>query len=77
MAQMHDFVSVTVIPIHARITMDTEVIEYAARANADATAEQMCHICHAPLTPKTIHEECPGSNEIPDDLSGLSDADLG
>jgi len=70
-AQQHSFVSVTVIPIDARVNIHTKAIEYSPKDNADASAEQMCAICHQPMDEFSINSVCPGSDEVPDDVSSL------
>ena len=68
----HNFVNITVVPIDVRVAI-TGGVEYteAPERSADPTPEQVCQICWAPLTPKTVREDCPGP-KIPDTPEGLT-----
>lgn len=69
----HDFVSVSLMPIDARVASDGE-IEYANAPDRqqDLSPEFMCRICYKPLTPEAIDETCSGAG-VPDDISGITD----
>jgi len=71
MSHLHTWVSVNVVPIDARLS-PADQIEYAEapERQEDTTAEQFCAVCTEPLTPKTIHEDCPGP-PIPDNIGEL------
>ena len=67
----HDFVSISVMPVDARLTSKGEV-QYAdaPQRSADPTPEQVCQICWVPLDQFSIKTECPGP-KVPNDISGL------
>lgn len=70
MAQ-HDFVSVSVMPVDVRMTLEGDV-EYtdAPERSSDPSPEQVCQVCWVPLDPHSIREECPGP-KVPNDISEL------
>lgn len=71
MPENHSFVSITVIRVDARITLDGGV-EYAEAPDRqpDQTPEQVCEICWVPLSPISLQLGCPGP-KIPDTIDEL------
>ena len=68
----HDFISISVMPVDARITPDGQSVDYAEapERQRDHQPEQVCQLCWAPLTPATMIATCPGP-KIPDNIAGL------
>jgi len=67
----HNFVSISVMPVDARVSPSGEV-QYteAPERSADTTPEQVCQLCWVPLDEFSIKSECPGP-KVPNDISGL------
>lgn len=69
--QKHNFVSISVMPVDARVSSDG-AIEYAEapERSFDNSPEQVCQVCWVPLDHHSIDEICPGP-KIPDTPEGL------
>lgn len=68
----HDFVSISVMPVDARLT-SRGFVEYAEapERSSDPTPEQVCQICWVPLDEFSIKTKCPGP-KVPDSPAGLT-----
>lgn len=69
----HSFISISVMPVDARVTADGAV-EYAEapERQADHSPEQVCQICWIPLDTFSLKSPCPGP-KVPDDIAGIID----
>lgn len=67
----HHFVSISVVPVDARLAHDGGV-EYAEapERQQDNTPEQVCDVCWVPLDAFSLKAPCPGP-KVPDDPSAL------
>jgi hypothetical protein len=76
MAQQHDFVSISIVPVEARLDEDGEAVYTPTpEKQLDNSPEQVCQHCYTPLTKWSINAECPGP-AIPDDISSLVGGDV-